>query len=61
MGVLIGAPLMTLGLARMPRRAQLVGLMAVFTVGNLLAALSGSRRFRSLAPRWPVPVWSFWS
>jgi DHA1 family inner membrane transport protein len=26
----------------MPRRALLVGLMAVFTVGNLLAALSGS-------------------
>ena len=42
MGVLIGAPLMTLGLARVPRRALLVGLMAVFTVGNLLAALSGS-------------------
>ena len=42
MGVLVGAPVMTLGLARVPRRALLVGLMAVFTVGNLLAALSGS-------------------
>jgi len=42
MGVLVGAPVMTLGLARVPRRALLIGLMAVFTVGNLLAALSGS-------------------
>ncbi|WP_420383537.1 MFS transporter [Novosphingobium sp.] len=42
MGVLVGAPVMTLGLARVPRRALLVGLMGVFTAGNLLAAVSGS-------------------
>ena len=41
-GVLVGAPVMTLGLARVPRRALLVALMGVFTVGNLLAAVSGS-------------------
>lgn len=42
LGVLVGAPLMTLGFARAPRRALLVGLMGVFTVGNLLAAVSSS-------------------
>ncbi|MBI1203624.1 MAG: MFS transporter [Rhodopseudomonas sp.] len=42
MGVLVGAPLMTLGFARVSRRTLLVGLMGIFTLGNLLAALSGS-------------------
>lgn len=41
-GVLIGAPLMTLASARVPRRTLLIGLMAIFTAGNLLAALSDS-------------------
>jgi MFS transporter, DHA1 family, inner membrane transport protein len=41
-GVLVGAPLMTLGLTRVPRRTLLVGLMGIFTVGNLLAAISTS-------------------
>lgn len=41
-GVLVGAPMMTLGFARVSRRTLLVGLMGVFTLGNLLAALSGS-------------------
>jgi DHA1 family inner membrane transport protein len=40
MGVLIGAPLMTLATARVPRRYLLVGLMAIFTLGNLLSALA---------------------
>ncbi|TDR37834.1 DHA1 family inner membrane transport protein [Tahibacter aquaticus] len=39
-GVLIGAPLMTLTTARVPRRTLLIVLMAIFTAGNLLAALS---------------------
>jgi MFS transporter, DHA1 family, inner membrane transport protein len=39
-GVLIGAPLMTLTTARVPRRYLLVGLMAIFTLGNLLSALA---------------------
>ncbi|HEY0303196.1 MAG TPA: MFS transporter [Rhizomicrobium sp.] len=39
-GVMLGAPLMTLATGRLPRRALLIGLMAIFTVGNLMAALS---------------------
>ena len=42
MGVLIGAPLMTLAFARMQRRRLLVGLMGIFTLGNLLSALADS-------------------
>lgn len=40
LGVLIGAPLMTLGFARVPRRTLLVGLMGIFTAGNLLSAVA---------------------
>lgn len=40
-GVLVGAPLMTLLFARTPRRTLLVGLMGVFTLGNLLSGLAG--------------------
>ncbi len=40
LGVLLGAPLMTLAFARMPRRRLLVGLMGIFTLGNLLSALA---------------------
>ncbi|RKG83640.1 MFS transporter [Corallococcus sp. CA049B] len=39
-GVLVGAPLMTLTTGRVPRRTLLVGLMGIFTVGNLLSALA---------------------
>ncbi|WP_322092247.1 MFS transporter [Paraburkholderia bannensis] len=39
-GVMIGAPLMTLALSRWSRRSALIALMAIFTVGNLLSALS---------------------
>ncbi|GAB7539836.1 MFS transporter [Burkholderia sp. 3C] len=39
-GVMIGAPVMTLALAHHPRRAVLVGLMAIFTIGNVLSALA---------------------
>lgn len=39
-GVLLGAPLMTLLLARTPRRLLLIGLMGIFTLGNLLSALA---------------------
>jgi len=42
LGVLVGAPVMTLAFARVPRRTLLIGLMGVFTAGNLLAALSDS-------------------
>lgn len=42
LGVLVGAPLMTLATARMGRQRLLVGLMAIFTLGNLMAALADS-------------------
>ncbi len=40
LGVVIGAPIMTLSTGRVPRRALLIGLAGIFTLGNLLAALS---------------------
>jgi len=42
LGVMIGAPLMTLTTGRIPRRRLLIGLAAIFTLGNLLAAVSDS-------------------
>lgn len=42
LGVMIGAPLMTLTTGRIPRRTLLIGLAGIFTLGNLLAAVSGS-------------------
>jgi MFS transporter, DHA1 family, inner membrane transport protein len=40
LGVMAGAPLMTLGLGRLTRKSALIVLMAVFTVGNLLSAIA---------------------
>ena len=40
LGVMIGAPIMTLLLARWSPRKALILLMAIFTVGNLLSALA---------------------
>lgn len=42
LGVVLGAPIMTLTTGRVPRRTLLIALAGVFTLGNLLAALSGS-------------------
>ncbi|THD66886.1 MFS transporter [Phenylobacterium sp.] len=42
LGVVLGAPLMTLTTGRAPRRTLLIGLMAIFTLGNLMAAISTS-------------------
>lgn len=42
LGALIGAPLMTLITGRVPRRSLLIGLAGIFTVGNLLSAISTS-------------------
>lgn len=42
MGVLIGAPLMTLTTGRVPRRTLLILLAGIFTLGNVLAAVSDS-------------------
>lgn len=40
LGVMLGAPIMTLLLARWPPRKALTLLMAIFTIGNLLSALA---------------------
>jgi DHA1 family inner membrane transport protein len=40
LGVLAGAPLLTLPTGRVNRKTLLVGLMALFTLGNVLSALS---------------------
>jgi DHA1 family inner membrane transport protein len=39
-GVLVGAPLMTILGSRVPRRLLLIGLMGIFTAGNLLSAVA---------------------
>jgi MFS transporter, DHA1 family, inner membrane transport protein len=41
-GVMLGAPLMTLTTTRVPRKTLLIALMGIFTLGNLLSALSGT-------------------
>jgi MFS transporter, DHA1 family, inner membrane transport protein len=40
-GVVLGAPLMTLTTGRVPRKTLLIGLMGIFTIGNLLSAVAG--------------------
>lgn len=40
LGVMLGAPLMTLTTGRVPRRTLLIALAGIFTLGNLLAAVS---------------------
>jgi DHA1 family inner membrane transport protein len=42
LGVMIGAPLMTLTTARIPRRTLLIALAGIFTLGNFIAAISTS-------------------
>lgn len=39
-GVMLGAPLMTLTTTKLPRRTLLIGLMAIFTLGNFLSAIA---------------------
>ncbi|GBQ25959.1 MFS transporter [Gluconacetobacter azotocaptans] len=39
-GVMGGAPLMTIGARHLPRNRVLIGLMAIFTLGNLMSALA---------------------
>jgi len=42
LGVMIGAPLMTLTTGRVPRRTLLIALAGIFTFGNFLTAVSSS-------------------
>ena len=39
-GVMVGAPLMTLLLSHRARRSALIFLMAIFTLGNVLSAIA---------------------
>lgn len=48
-GVVLGAPLVTLGAARLNRRTLLLGLMALFVAGNVLSALASNLGFLMLA------------
>jgi len=40
LGVVVGAPLLTVLTSRWPRKSVLIGLMAIFTAGNLACALA---------------------
>jgi DHA1 family inner membrane transport protein len=40
LGVFVGAPILTLATRRMPRKMVLLGLMAIFTLGNAACALA---------------------
>jgi DHA1 family inner membrane transport protein len=42
LGVVVGAPLLTAMTGRLPRKATLIGLMAIFTIGNIACALAPS-------------------
>ena len=42
LGVMVGAPLLTLPTGRVDRKYLLIGLMALFTIGNVMAALAPS-------------------
>ena len=42
LAVTIGSPILAIATARLPRRAALVGLMAIFILGNVLCALAPS-------------------
>jgi DHA1 family inner membrane transport protein len=48
-GVVIGAPLLAVLGARVPKRRLLIGFMVLFAVGNLLSALAGSYHLMLLA------------
>ncbi|GLY63420.1 MFS transporter [Amycolatopsis taiwanensis] len=45
LGVVIGAPLLTASAARLPRKTVLLAMMGVFSLGNLLFALSPNHEF----------------
>jgi MFS transporter, DHA1 family, inner membrane transport protein len=42
LGVFVGAPILTLAMRRMPRKAVLLALMAIFTLGNAACAVAPS-------------------
>ncbi|MFC3651829.1 MFS transporter [Dyella humi] len=40
LGVFVGAPVLTVATSRLPRKAVLIGLMAIFTLGNVCCAIA---------------------
>lgn len=40
LGVFVGAPVLTIATGRLPRKAVLVGLMLIFTLGNIVCAIA---------------------
>lgn len=44
-GVMVGAPIMTLALSRLRKRTALILLMGIFTIGNILSAIAPSYGF----------------
>jgi DHA1 family inner membrane transport protein len=50
MGVVVGAPLLTIFTGGWPRKRVLLGLMAVFIIGNIACALAPSYAWLMLAP-----------
>ena len=70
-GVVVGAPTLTIACVRLPRNAVLIGLLAAFALGNVASALAPSfdwellARFASGLPhgafsasvRWWRPIW----
>jgi len=49
LGVFVGAPLLTVATSRMPRKAVLVALMLIFTLGNLACAVAPNYTLLMLA------------
>jgi MFS transporter, DHA1 family, inner membrane transport protein len=57
LGVFVGAPVLTLGTRRMPRKAVLLALMAIFTLGNAAYALAPSYGWLMAARvLWPLQL-----
>ena len=65
-GVAVGAPLLTIATRSMPRKAVLLALMVIFTLGNLACALAPGYLAKYGTPRTPQELeahnrlgWSF--
>jgi Arabinose efflux permease len=72
LGVTIGAPIVAIAVANMPRKKALMSLIGVFIVGNLLCAIAPGYAVlmaarivtafchgrSSVSVRWSRPVWS---
>ena len=57
-GVMVGAPLMTLAFSRFGKRTALILLMSIFTIGNLMSAMAPGYFTLLAAGHQPEP-WAF--